>query len=146
MAKIGEARGRFRFRQLRKICSMISTGRASSMERVRRDGVGLGIGATLGEADGRSERPDRDCEELLRLGILKGRPGGRLGLGLDPGRGDLEIFASRLACGGRLAGRRLAAGSSPFRGAMIISTTARSHQRAPPQCLWQGLHGVLDVS
>lgn len=72
---------------------------------MRRGGVGLGIGATLGEADGHSERPDRGRDESLRPGSLNGRPGGRrrLGLDLDVGRAGLEIFASRLAIGARLS-------------------------------------------
>jgi len=60
------------------------------MERVLRGGVG----ATLGEADGHPERPDRDddadADALALRGILKGRPGGRLGLDADA---DLEILA-----------------------------------------------------
>lgn len=121
---------------------MISTGRASSMESARRDGIGLGVGAALGEADGRSERLDRDCEELLRLGILKGRPGGRLGLDLDAEGAALEVFASQVL---RHSERRVTEGSSPFLGAITISATAQFHQAAPPRRLWMVVHRVLDV-
>jgi hypothetical protein len=58
-----------------------------------------GVGATLGEAEGRSERPDRDDAALALLGNLKGRPGGRLGLDAD--RADLETLVS----GGTLPAR-----------------------------------------
>jgi hypothetical protein len=51
---------------------------------------------TLGEGEGRPERPDRD-DDVLALalrGSLKGRPGGRLGLELD--RADFEILGGML--------------------------------------------------
>lgn len=69
------------------MCSISSRGRASSILSILRGGVG----ATLGEAEGRSESPDRDDDALALLGSLNGRPGGRLGLDAD--RADLEILA-----------------------------------------------------
>lgn len=75
---------------------------------MRRGGVEIDSTVILGEADGRLQRPERDCEELHRVGILKGRPGGRFGLALGPGDdAGLEIFPSWVGVDGQLGERRI---------------------------------------
>lgn len=93
----------------------------------------------LGEGEGRLERPDRDCEELLRLGILKGRPGGRLGRALAPGDdADLEIFPPRVVARGRLSERRAFEWELPSWGDIArLFAPAHSHERCSHIDLWK---------
>ena len=80
---------------------MTSTGRASSIDK----GRAAGVDGRLGVAGDGTALVDRDesWEEELRDGILKGRPGGRLGL--DGERADFAILALTLGLEIRPPGR-----------------------------------------
>lgn len=96
----------------------------------------------LGEAEARS-----GWAELLRLVILKGRPGGRLGLDFASETAGFEIFASRLLERGRLG---VTGVSLPFGTAIaVVLMTARCHHEVLPmlrggwlrESLMQGAQG-----
>lgn len=101
---------------------------------------GAGVEAILGAAEDWTALVDRDegCEEWLRAGVLKGRPGGRLGL--DGERVDFAILELALTLGpetrplGRTRSRfsRVTGALLPLRGAMAYHRNSRGHVCFPP--------------
>lgn len=79
---------------------------------------------TLGDADGFSD-PDR--EGVLRVGILKGRPGRRLGL-------DTECVDFEIALLDEASGDRLTGALSAFPGGITKRLKAQRHQSTLTVC------------
>lgn len=108
---------------------MTSTGRASSIDK----GRGAGVDVRLAVARDGTALVDRDesWEEELRAGILKGRPGGRLGL--DGERADFAILALALGLGTRPLGKtrsffsRVTGASLPLREPMACMAYKAHH-------------------
>lgn len=148
-AMTGDARGRLRFNEERKIFSRISTGRVSSIDSER----GAGVDARLGFAGDGTALVDRDevWDEAVPVTILKGRPGGRLGL--DGERVDFAILGLELDLEMRTPGRtrsffasffaRVTRASPPWRGAMAYHSNAQARVYFPPPPLHPCLQRVF---